>query len=120
MSATECERDLGVLVDRELKFHQHTTRTVKKADQLLGLIPRSFTTRNQRLIMPLYKTMVRPILEYGRVVWGPTYATDTLRIEHVQLEGHSTKFQASMNCHMNTVCGHYTSLHSVIADIGTT
>ena len=28
--------------------------------------------------------MVRPILEYGNVVWGPTYETDKKRIEKVQ------------------------------------
>ena len=57
---------------------------MKKANQLPGLIRRSFTTRNQRLIMTLYQAMVRPILEYGSVVWGPTYPKDELRIENVQ------------------------------------
>ena len=32
MAVTEGEKYLGVLVDRELKFHQHTTKTVKKAN----------------------------------------------------------------------------------------
>lgn len=84
MTVTECERDLGVLVDRELKFHQQTTRTVKKANQILGMIRRAFSTRNQSLILSLYKTMVRPVLEYGNVIWGPNYEIDKVRIERVQ------------------------------------
>ena len=84
MSVTEGERDLGVFVDRELKFHQQTAMTVKKANRMLGLIQRTFSTRNRSLILPLYKTMVRPILEYGNVAWGPIYETDKVRIEKVQ------------------------------------
>ena len=84
MSVTEGERDLGIFVDRELKFHQQTARTVKKANRILGLIQRTFSTRNRGLILPLYKTMVRPILEYGNVAWGPIYETDNVRIERVQ------------------------------------
>ena len=49
MSATECERDLGVLVDRELKFHQHTTRTVKRTNQIFGLIRRSFYDQESKI-----------------------------------------------------------------------
>ena len=84
MAVTEGEKDSGVLVDRELKFHQHTTKTVKKANQILGLIKRTFLARSKRLILPLYRTMVRPILEYGNAVWGPTCETDKINIEKTQ------------------------------------
>ena len=31
------EKDLGVIVDDQLKFHEHTTVAAKKANQILGL-----------------------------------------------------------------------------------
>ena len=32
------EKDLGVTVDADLKFHSHTTRVVNKANRILGMI----------------------------------------------------------------------------------
>jgi len=43
---------------------------VNKANRLLGII-RKFFKRNYRYIS-LYKAIVRAVLEYGNLVWGPT------------------------------------------------
>ena len=32
----------------------------------------------------LYKTLVRPQLEYGNTIWGPFYTTDQIKVENVQ------------------------------------
>ena len=32
----------------------------------------------------MYKTLVRPIIEYGNSVWGPTYIGDQKKIERIQ------------------------------------
>ena len=42
LEKVDCEKDLGVEVYRELKFHKHTSSSVKKANRMLGLIKRSF------------------------------------------------------------------------------
>ena len=36
------EKDLGVLIDEDLKFHKQTVAAVKKANSILGLIRKSF------------------------------------------------------------------------------
>ena len=66
------QKDLGVIIDVELKFHQHTASVSKKANQILGLIKRSFYTRDEMTIATLYKSMVRPHLEYGNGNLGTT------------------------------------------------
>ena len=78
------EKDLGVIIDDELKFHQHTASVSKKANQILGVIKRSFNTRDPRTISTLYKSMVRPHLEYGNAIWGPHFQADILKVESVQ------------------------------------
>jgi len=35
-------RDLGVVIDTELKFHAHTTTIVNKVNRLLGIISSPF------------------------------------------------------------------------------
>ena len=32
----------------------------------------------------LYKSLIRPIIEYGNVIWGPHYVTDQQAIEKIQ------------------------------------
>ena len=52
--------DLGVIVDGQLKFPEHTAVAVKKANQILGLIKKSYSSRDPYTITTLYKTIVRP------------------------------------------------------------
>ena len=54
---------------------------VNKANRLLGLIKQTFLSLSEDSFLSLYKTLLRPILEYGNLVWGPNYEGD---IEKVQ------------------------------------
>lgn len=78
------EKDLGVTIDRSLKFHTHTSAAVKKANSILGLIRKSFVLLDEDTIPLLFKSMVRPHLEYGNVIWGPHFIGDMKAVERVQ------------------------------------
>ena len=77
-------KDLGVIMDPNLKFHTHTSAVASKANQMLGLIKKSFTNLNGYTLPLLYKILVRLHLEYANIVWGPTFVTDLNTIESVQ------------------------------------
>ena len=55
-----------------------------KANQVLGTIKRTYKTRDRETITTLYKSMVRPHLEYGNAIWGPCYMGDMKLVEGVQ------------------------------------
>ena len=78
------EKDLGVFFDNELKFNEHIAIKVKKANQALGMIRNTFSCLDKEIFLPLYKSFVRPHLEYASVIWSPTYKKDIISIEHVQ------------------------------------
>ena len=78
------ERDLGVIIDELLKFHRYAAAAVKKANTVLGIIKKSFITLDTQTLPLLYKSMVRPHLEYGNVIWGPHYKGDQVMVEKVQ------------------------------------
>ena len=40
---TQPVRDLGVMIDQDLKFHEHTSLVTNKANRVFGLIKRGFT-----------------------------------------------------------------------------
>merc|ERR1712148_1375 len=51
---------------------------------MLGYIRRNFTYRNKDIIRSLYKSMVRPHLEYAVQFWCPYLAKDIAKLESVQ------------------------------------
>ena len=61
------KKDLGVLIDNELKFHKETATAIK-GKSVLGLIKKSFAVIDKRTLPLLYKALVRPHLEYGNVI----------------------------------------------------
>ena len=84
IQTTTEEKDLGVVIDKQLKFHGHVTYAANKANRVLTTIKRTFETRDQETIPLLYKGLVRPLLEYGNTVWSPRYITDIKAVERVQ------------------------------------
>ena len=65
------QKDLGIFMDNRLSFETHITKSVSKANRMLGLVRRNFKYVNEEVFCNLYKTLVRPHVEYGSVVWNP-------------------------------------------------
>ena len=62
-------KDLGVTITRDLSWGNHIGITVNKANKVLGSLKRSAGTANTNVFSMLYKSLVRPILEYAAPVW---------------------------------------------------
>ena len=89
LEETKCEKDLGVNIDPELNFNNHIKLAIKKARRMSGMILRNITFNSKSILVPLFKTLIRPILEYGNSVWCPYLKRDIDDIERVQM--HFTK-----------------------------
>ena len=71
-------------MDHKLNFNEHITKTVNKANQLTGMIRRTFQYMDKQMFLLLFKSRVRPVLEYGNTIWSPRYKKDVDAIERVQ------------------------------------
>ena len=78
------EKDLGVTVDSELKFKTHISQKIAKANSMLYLIKNCFKHLDKDMLKLLYKSLVRPHLEYASNVWNPIQKEDIIRLEGVQ------------------------------------
>ena len=76
--------DLGVIVEENLKFHSQVAKACKKANQQISTIRRCFKSRNPKFLETMFKTYVRPHLEYCVQVWNPVHAGDVEAMERVQ------------------------------------
>ena len=84
LQEVECEKDLGVWVDNQLRMQEHTANQVKKANKLLGMIRRSFTYLDSESLCILYKSLIRTHLEYANTVTSPQTEREAILLENVQ------------------------------------
>lgn len=81
---SDVEKDLGVWMDNKLKFDTHISKITSRANQILGLVSRTFVYKDLHTMKRLYTALVRPHMEYCVVVWSPRFKKDIDRIEQVQ------------------------------------
>lgn len=84
LKETKQEKDLGVIVHQSLKTSQQCAAAAKKGNQALGMIKRNFTYRGKDIILKLYKSLVRPHIDFAMQVWNPHLEKDKKLIERVQ------------------------------------
>ena len=78
------QKDLGVILDAKLKFEEHISVKVKKANAIAGLIRRTFSYLDGSLFKKLFTTFVRPHLEYEQVIWAPHLKKYITILENMQ------------------------------------
>ena len=84
LEESDLEKDLGIYIDPNLNFKKHIKNTVKKSSFTSYKILKNFTFRKANILVPLFKTLVRPILEYGNVIWANGIKKYMTKIENVQ------------------------------------
>lgn len=78
-------RDLGVVIDSHLNFHEHMTMLAADCYRRLGFVVRNARDFNDpRAIKLLYTALVRSKLEAASAVWNPHEDAYILLLEKVQ------------------------------------
>ena len=78
------EKDLDIVFDRDLKFTSHVNQIVMKANRVLGIIKRTFASRDAHTVRLLYAPLFRPILYYSSTVWNLYLMKNIRKLEAVQ------------------------------------
>ena len=75
------KKDLGVTISADMKVSEQCVIAASKGNKIIGLIRRIIT---YNLIIPLYKAIVRPHLEYCIQAWIPYRKYDIDTLERIQ------------------------------------
>jgi ribonuclease P/MRP protein subunit RPP40 len=84
LQAVQEEVDLGIVIQEDLKWAKQCAKVVGKANRTLGLIKRCFGHLMEDVFLKLYKSLVRPQLEYAVQAWRPHLQKDINLLEKVQ------------------------------------
>ena len=94
---TREEEDLEVFFTDTYKSSTNCDKVSKTANKTIGMIRRNITNKSAEGMLILYKTLVRPVLDYCVPVWRPYTNKDMTKLEKVQkrftkmIEGYKTK-----------------------------
>ena len=70
LPVSDCEKDLGVYTATGLRWTEHIQKAVNKAKSVSGWIWRNVISREKDVMLNVFKTLVRPHLEYGVQIWN--------------------------------------------------
>jgi hypothetical protein len=84
LKVLQSERDLGVIMDGSLSNKPHIQKIVNQAMKMYGWMVRNLASRDRIVVLRVYKTLIRPILEYASSVWSPSRIGLMNKLERVQ------------------------------------
>ena len=84
LNAKPYERDLGVMIDEKLNFDQQVSFAVSKAKRLVAMVLHTFHSRNSKVLLPVFKSMIRPVLEYASPVWNSASISHANKLESLK------------------------------------
>ena len=71
LAKSSCEKDLGIFIKQDMKWDVQVRHCTAKANRMLAMIRKSFKFLNKHNTTLLYKSLVRPHLEYAISSWSP-------------------------------------------------
>ena len=71
LPSVESEKDLGVLVSKNLEWTDHITSCISKANSMIAWVTRSIISRESDEMLQIYKSMIRTHVEYCVQLWSP-------------------------------------------------
>jgi hypothetical protein len=100
IKTVEHHKHLGLTFSNDLTWKKHVYEIGKKAFNCLGLLRPHKMSMDRRTLETLYKSFIRPVLEYADVVWHiPSDNRHVLDIlERVQLEAARVVTGATRRC----------------------
>ena len=88
LESVDEEKDLGVLTSSNLKWTQQIKSCISKANSMIAWVTRNLIMRELSVMRSVYKTIIRPHLEYCAQLWSPPAChgnwSSIIELENVQ------------------------------------
>ena len=71
LRCVESEKDLGVVFNTSFNFEDHVRKCIAKANGTIAWLTRNIISRETSVMLGLYKSLVKPHIEYCSQAWAP-------------------------------------------------
>ena len=71
LPTVDSEKDLGITVTKTVDWKEHVSNIIKKAKGVTAWVSRSIVSRSPEIMSKIYKSLIRPQLEYCVQLWSP-------------------------------------------------
>ena len=79
------QKHLGLILDSKLDFNEHIDNKINKCNKIMGIMERLSVVLSRRSLITIYKSFVRPNLDYGDIIYDKPFNESFKRnIEMVQ------------------------------------
>ena len=69
VTQSSSQKHLGIHLDEKLNFIHHIKEKISKANKGIGVIKKLNNTLPRKALLTLYKSFVRPHLDYGDIIY---------------------------------------------------
>ena len=78
-------KHLGLVFRNDLRWNDHINAILAKATKQLNILKTLQFRLDRKTLEIIYTSFIRPLMEYGNVVWDGCTQSDALKLESVQL-----------------------------------
>ena len=71
LRCVDSEKDLGVTFNTSFNFKDHVRNSIAKANRTIAWVTRSIISREPSVMLGLYKSLIKPHIEYCSQAWAP-------------------------------------------------
>ena len=82
----ESHTHLGLTLQSSMSWRKHIVRVFEKASKRLNMLKFVRFKVDRSILTSLYKSLIRPLMEYGDVIWNNCYDCDSALLDGVQYE----------------------------------
>lgn len=93
---------LGVKLTSDLRWNEHVDFVCTKARKALWSLRRNMYNATPEVKCLAYKTLIRPILEYAKIVWDPYTSSNHTKLDKIQRLAARFIFNKYRRCHSPT------------------
>ena len=78
-------KHLGFILDNKLDFNKHLDEKINKCNKIIGMMKKLSISVSRQSLLTIYKSFVRPILDYGDIIYDKPHKGSFIEIiERVQ------------------------------------
>ena len=77
-------KDLGVFATNDLLFEEHMKKTINSSRVVMGMLLRTFSTREKEPMLRMFNTYIKSKMEYCCIVWSPVSQKWIYELEKIQ------------------------------------